>query len=547
MVARDRRSDRRFRQRARAARCLSAGALLICAGCAGLITRATDREVDAAVSKYETRMRADRTAHLKLPVAKPPPATAAAESTPPPPTDVPATAAAKELDLRESLRIAFSTGREYLTQKEALYLEGLQFTLTRYTFGPILDSTIEYLWNYNEASPNSHSLRLPLSVRQILPLGGQVTGSVAHSAARVRDLDPLTPNDFQWTSDYQVNLQQPLLRGAGYQASHEALTQAQRSLLYAVRAFELFRQDYAIRIADAYYGLVSQKKQLENDEQNYLDAAYDTRKAEALRKLDRNKPDDVFQARRREITEETALLGARTRYQLALDEFKILLGLPTATPIELAAVEPPFERIDLESRSAVEVALHNRLELHTQRDGVDDAKRRLRISRQDLLPRFDATAAYGTASRGGVTDDATPNQRSGSAGLTLELPLDRKAEANAYRSAQIAVDRAQRDLRQAEDELERNVLNALRELEQFEKQITLQEEQIVSERRAVAVMQIRVEADEAQQRDLSEARQSLNTALNQLIDLKVQHFIARLRLKRNLGILFVNPEGMWES
>lgn len=533
------------------ARCFAATLLAwtFGSGCTSLISSATDREVYSAVNKYETRMRSARAATLKQPSPRVPPTTTAAASASRPssaPTDE-SGGPALLLDLPESLRIAFQTGRELKNQKETLYLQGLQFTLTRYTFGPILDSTIDYIWNYNEGTPNRHGLTLPANVRQILPLGGQVTGSVTHSASRVRDVDPLTPRDFQWNSDYQVNLEQPLLRGFGYEASHEGLTQAQRSLLYAVRTFELFREDYAIRIAEAYYGLVSQRKQLENDEQNYLDAAYDTRKAEAMRKLDRNKPDDVFQARRREITAETALIGSRTRYKLAVDDFKILLGLPTSTAIELSPEEPPFAEVDVDPKSAVEVSLHNRLELQTQRDQLEDSQRRLRIARQDLLPRLNARANYGVASTGAVTDDASPNQRSGSAGVSLELPLDRKAETNAFRAAQIEVDRAKRDLSQAEDELERNILNALRELEQFEKQIRLQEDQITAERRAVAVMQIRVEADEAQQRDLSEARQSLNSALNQLIDLKVQHFIARLRLRRDLGILFINPEGMWES
>ncbi len=530
--------------------CLAAAfcCTLCAAGCASLISSATDREVYSAVNKYETRMRNTRTATLQQPARRGPSATTLTSSSQP--ASAPAEAASQPvqtLDLAESLRIAFKIGRELQTQRETLYLQGLQFTFTRYTFGPILDSTIDYIWNYNEGNPNTHGLTLPANVRQILPLGGQVTGSITHRATRVQDVDPLTPHDFQWNSDYQVNLEQPLLRGAGYEASHEGLTQAQRDLLYAVRTFELFREDYAIRIADAYYGLVSQRKQLDNDEQNYLDAAYDTRKAEAMRKLDRNKPDDVFQARRREITAETALIGSRTRYKLAVDDFKILLGLPTSTPIELSAEEPPFAEVDVDPKSAVQVSLHNRLELQTQRDQLDDSQRRLRIAKQDLLPRLNARASYGVASRGGVTDDATPNQRSGSAGVSLELPLDRKAEANAYRAAQIDLERSKRDLRQSEDELERNILNALRELEQFEKQIRLQEDQITAERRAVAVMQIRVEADEAQQRDLSEARQSLNNALNQLIDLKVQHFIARLRLKRNMGILFINAEGMWES
>lgn len=530
------------------------------AGCAEWARRDADREVATALRKYESRTLGRRADWIRQPdansaitepietAASRPSAmndeTAQAATQPGTPASAPAP---RVLDLRAALKAAFESGREYKTAREALYLEGLDYTFVRYTFGPILDSTIRYVWNYDEGAPNTHTLSLPVGVSQILPLGGSVSASAALNGVRTRGGEPESDNDFRWGSDFQVNLQQPLLRGAGYEASHESLTQAERSLIYAVREFELFRQDYAIRVAEAYYSLVRQKKQLENDRQSYEDARYDRNKAEALRQLDRNNPDDEFQARRREIEAENQVIGAETRYRLALDEFKTLLGLPIAVPIEIGDEEPPYEPVNLEARSAVEVALYNRLDLHTRRDQVEDTRRRLRISRQDLLPQFDLSADYGASSRGGRADDATPNQRRSSVGLSLELPLDRQQERNAYRAALIGLDRAARDLDRFEDGVRIEIANALRELTQFEKQIQLQEDQIRSEQRAVAVMQIRVESGRAQQRDLTDARRSLNNAMNQLINLKVQHFIARLRLKRNLGILFIDPDGMWVS
>lgn len=523
---------------------------LFISGCAEWARNDADRSVNRALRKYESRTLANRADWVRQPVelasTTSQPAGATSQAT----TDALATATQpaaepRNLSLRESLRIAFDSGREYKTERESLYLAGLNYTFARYTFGPILDSTIRYLWNYNEGAPNTHSVSVPVSVTQILPLGGTASASASLNGVRTRGGEPESDNDFRWTSDMQVNLQQPLLRGAGYEASHEPLTQAERSLIYAVRDFELFRQDYSIRVADAYYSLVRQRKQLDNDEQSYEDAKYDRQKADALRSLDRNKPDDVFQARRREIEAENQVIAGRTRYKLALDEFKILLGLPIEAPITIDADEPPYDPVNIESQSAVDVALHNRLDLHTRRDQVEDTRRRLRIARQDLLPQFDLTADYGVSSLGGRADDATPNQRRSSVGLALEVPLDRIPERNAYREAQISLDRIERDLGQTEDRVRIDILNSLRELKQFEKQIQLQEDQIRSEQRAVAVMQIRVEAGDAQQRDLTEARRSLTDAMNQLIDLKVQHFIARLRLKRNLGILFIDQNGMW--
>jgi len=61
----------------------------------------------------------------------------------------------------------------------------------------------------------------------------------------------------------------------------------------------------------------------------------------------------------------------------------------------------------------------------------------------------------------------------------------------------------------------------------------------------VAVFQIRYEAGELENRDLFDARQQLVDARNALINLKADHFIRSLRLLRDLGLLFVDENGMW--
>lgn len=519
-------------------------------GCASWFVADADREVGIALQRYQQRVLGTRDSWVQYPIEQADPSSAASADSG---ESVNASAEAADgagpepalIDLRAALRQAFTASRDFQTAKETLYRVGLSYTLTRYNFGPILNSTINWLWNYRDNQPKSQSLSIPASVSQILPLGGEITGSFSADAVREEGGEPAADHDFRWGTDFQVNLRQPLLRGAGYEASHEALTQSQRSLVYAVRGFELFRQDFAIRVANQYYQLVRQKRQLANDEQNYKDAVYDREQAEALRKLDRNTPDAVFLARRREIDAETLLVGARTDYKLALDDFKILLGFPTSLSIELKDDEPPFEAVRVDPQSAVQVALANRLDLHTRRDQVDDVKRGVNIARNALLPQFDVVGSYRVASQTGQTTDATPSDRSGTFGASLEIPLDRKAERNVYRSSLIDLAQAQRDLAQFENEVERDILNAIRELKQFEKQIELQQDQVKDQHRAVAVTKIRVEAGEAQQRDLADARQSLNNAMNALIQLKVQHFIARLALRRNLGILFIDENGMW--
>ena len=453
------------------------------------------------------------------------------------------------LDLPTALSIAFTSSRRFKDREEALYLRGLGFTLTRYNFGPILNSTVSYLWTNVEDGINDDSAGLTFGASQVLHTGGDLSVSSALNTSRADD-----PNLFDvhqsvlFNSSIQVNLRQPLLRGAGYEASHASLTQGERDLIYEIRAFELFRQDFSIEVAGDYYRLVSQQRRLANDERNYLDAIFDREKAEALRQVDRNQDDDVFLAQRREIDADDALLVARTDYQLALDNFKILLGLPTASAIDIVADEPEFRPVRVDPDSTVQVAYHNRLDLHTARDRLEDTERRVRLAKNALLPDWDVTIDYRFDSD---TDralrKATPEHWTTTLGVDFEIPVNRKAERNAYRSAQIGLERARRDYARLLDEVRRDILDQVRELAQLEKRIRLQTDKMAQDEKAVAVTQIRYEAGDADNRDLLDARQGLIDAQNSLIALKVQHFTARLRLLRNTGVMFVNVNGMWQE
>src|SRR5690606_26082446 len=101
-------------------------------------------------------------------------------------------------------------------------------------------------------------------VSQILPTGGRVALD-----GRLGFDHFVGPTGDVWSSSAGIRLSQPLLRGAGHAVSHEALTQAERDLVYGVREFELFRQRFAIDIARDYFGLTSQRLTLANQERTY--------------------------------------------------------------------------------------------------------------------------------------------------------------------------------------------------------------------------------------------------------------------------------------
>ena len=387
------------------------------------------------------------------------------------------------------------TAREYLTRRETVYLQGLSLTGTRFDFGPQLAATVDHVWSTVEDGPTDNVTSTDFSVSQILATGGTATAS-AGWFTNPRG-GPTGDRLFSSTANFGIN--QPLMRGAGYTVSHEPLTQAERNLVYELRDFELFRQDFSIAIAQDYFDLVSQRTRLSNEEQNYRNAIFDREKAEAFRQVDRNRDEDLFLARRRAIDAENRLLQAQTDYQLAVDTFRIRLGLPDSVQLVIAEVEPPFSPVRLQPDSAVEVAIHNRLDLINARAFIVDRERGVRIARNGLLPDVDLDLDY-TLVGADESDfvDSAPDDSAARAGLSVEIPLQRVPERNTVRSAMIRLDRERRSYELLVENTERDVRDRLRTLDRVEQQIELQEANIVQEERAVAVTELRYESGDAE-------------------------------------------------
>jgi outer membrane protein TolC len=530
-----------------------AGALLaaMAAACSSAAYVAdADREVAAILGTSQAAVLGTRAQEVVQPEPEkpPPPAPDPAAPGEPAPAGPPAPPAPVTLDLARALDLAVQHNRDYQSRREGLYQQGLGYSLTRFNFGPQFAAAIGHVWSNGENEFGSQRATGSLGVSQILPTGGRIAfDSSIGSTWEERTSNPGAYADPLYDSSIGVSLSQPLLRGFGYEASHEALTQAERSLVYAVRDFELFRQNFSITIARAFFDLVRQQQTLTNEENNLRQAVFDRQQAEALLQVDRSTEVEVYRARRAEITAEDRLLDARTTFERARDQFKVQLGLPTTDAIEIAPSEPPFAPVRHDPTSAIAAAKHNRLDLRTEREQLEDVERSLRLARQGLLPDLSLDLDLGY---GGATDSslggALPDRWTASAGISMAIPLQQKAERNSYRSALIAREQAQRNYTQRLDQVDNEIKDQLRSLRRLELQIELQEGQIVQEQRAVTLTEIRYESGDLGNRDLLEAREALFNARNALIQLKVDHFIARLTLLRDLGLLFVDDRGMWQ-
>lgn len=452
--------------------------------------------------------------------------------------------APRVLSLREALEIAVTSGRDYLARRESLYLTALGLTGTRYEFGPRLTAALSYTFADSGGGAANHGAGATAGVSQILPWGGNVALTASENFADSSD----TTSRGAFDAGLAVTLTQPLLRGFGREVSQEALTQAERDTLYAIREFELFREDYSIRVASSYYDLVQQKQTVENQRRNMENLAEERRKAEALFQVGRKPELELLRARRSELTSKNDLIEAEEGLRLALDRFRIFLGLSAEDRVDVRPEEPAFVEIDYDVSSAIQCALANRLDLLNEKERLEDAARSLRISKNGLLPDLTLNAGYDLAA------DADPSfagqdldRESYSAGLNLSIPVDRVLDRNAWRSARIRYRQALRGFELFKDELVVSVQSTFRELERRKQSVEIQKELIADQEKNVRIAQLLFEQGDNSNRDVVEAQQSLLDAKNSLIREQVSYEIARLGLLRDLGVLFIDANGAWKE
>ncbi|MCG3135994.1 MAG: hypothetical protein HMLKMBBP_03781 [Planctomycetes bacterium] len=502
-------------------------------GCASASLAKSERETGEILGELAARVEKERTAARS--------SSAAAERTvrDDAPADVPPV-----VDLPASLRLAGRHNRDLLRDRDGLVQSALALRSARNRIGPRLSGTLSWALAGRDDGEETDDGGGDVTARAVLPTGAEasVTGAAGKTSGR-SDASPSGAD-----AALSARISQPLLRGAGYDASHEALTDAERQSLYDVRAFELSRQDLALEVQRTYYGLVSQRQVIRNRESTLESFEFLRRRSERLFELGRVSEVDKFRAAREYLTAENALVDARQDYETRLDRFKVLLGLDTTAQLDVAETIPDPRKVDMELRRAVETGLANRLDLMTARDQAEDAERKLRIRERELLPdlRLDLTGARAASSHG--YRDVLPLERdTWGVGFSLELPLDRVDERGAVRSARIAVQRSRRDLSLREDQVVLDVRESLRDLRSAESSLEIQRQIVASEEKNVKIARLRFEEGEIGNRDLTDALASLADAKDRFVREKANVEIARLALLRALGTLTLNEDGTWRD
>ncbi|MFC1604784.1 TolC family protein [Planctomycetota bacterium] len=453
------------------------------------------------------------------------------------------------ISLAQAVAIATAHNRDYLRQKEQLYLTSLDLTLARHQFVRQWFGTVDAGYVRDSANENVSS-GAQTGFDQLLADGAKISTSIAIDWARFLTGDPRT----SLGSVLSASITQPLLRGSGRKIAQENLTQAERNALYQIRSFNRYRQTFVVSIVNDYYRVLQRRDIVTNAQNNFNSRVESRKRLEMEGEAGRKPPFEVDQARQSELGARDSYLQALQRYEQQLDEFKITLSLPTSTEVELNQNElKALEEIGItepgyELDAAIETALAQRLDLANSADAVDDAGRKVVVAADNLGVELNLIGSANAGSPAG-TDFKRLQFHNGTYALGLEadLPLDRKAERNAYREALIALEQRQREYEKDVDEVELDVRSAYRQLQEYAERYRTQKNSLDLSETRVESTTFLLQAGRVTTRDLLDSQDSLLGAQNNVTAALLDHAIAKLSFFRDVGVLQVRPDGMWEQ
>lgn len=511
------------------------------------------------------------------------------------------------LSLEKALEIAVRNSRAYQQEKEILYLSALSLTLDRHRFGPRFSATAsgDYarettvtrapsdLTEHVASARNivsgidaltgtsadllaayanlvegagavtgadaaqtvidherSLSGNTRIGMSQLLTGGGLFAVSLTSNFLRFLTGDPGTAT----ASTLAASFSQPLLAGRGAKIAAETLTQAERDVLYRLREYTRFRKVFIVRTVNSYYAVLERKDVARNNWQSYQSFLTSVKREAAHAREGRATQADLGRLEQASLDNRNRWVSSVQAYQEALDQFKIDLGLPTdiqlvlddgelSTLVERGVVHP-----DISAEDAIEVALVSRLDYLNARDRVDDSGRRVKVAADALKPGLDLILAANVDTIGQDNFQRLDFRNlDWSAGLDLDLPLDRKAERNNLRAALIDQERSIRSYTLAEDNVKLDVRSGWRTLERARLNYEIALNSVELNKRRVREQEVLADVGRGTAINLVDAQNDLTSAQNGLTNALVAHTIARLEFLRDMGILYIKENGNWEE
>ena len=283
------------------------------------------------------------------------------------------------LSLEQAVELGVVNSPQYQTFREQLFQAALPVTQQRFNFAFQWAASEDFIRKWagsgtsattNGPPANNWTGRSTVSARKLFSTGALLTFDFVNTNV----WNFLSPNHFTSTSNINLNLAQPFLQGGGRAVTLEPVTQAERNLFYAIRSYARFREQFFVSIAlgsslpsslasasgtnsssgpistlaalgiastDVQGGFVGylstlfRECDLACDKKLVLDLERALRIYEGYQEGGLFSPLQVSQVRSTLLSSRNTVLNDQQLLDNALDQFKLVLGLPANLPLIL--------------------------------------------------------------------------------------------------------------------------------------------------------------------------------------------------------------------
>jgi len=459
--------------------------------------------------------------------------------------------------LEEALNVAARNDRTYQDLKEAVFFAALDLDTQQFFFDTTFSGLlVGSLSDSVSGSDPRLTLASGAAFERQLESGAVLAGNLALDVSRLLSSD--------WSSlgiTGDLSMSVPLLRGAGREIVREPLTQAERNLVYALRTFEYYRQTYAIAVTQSYYDVLEFAQRLKNAQDNERNLTLNSKRATMLFQAGRRSSIEADQATSQLLYARESVVAMKRSYDAKLDQFKLLLGLPPESLLELD--ERTLETLRGEIQIAAEagtgggrlfpdeedvcaIALTNRLDLLNTRDQLADAERAVKVA-EDMLRADVAIVGQGGTSRSVALNRAATDSGGESWRLSLraDWPWNRRVERNTYKKRLLELEKTKRKIEEKEDLVKLAIRNGLRNLAAAESTYKIRREGLRVATIRVESTAMFMESGRVIMRDVLEAQKALLTAQDDYCAAVIAWRMRELELRRDMGTLEITEANAW--
>ncbi len=380
-------------------------------------------------------------------------------------------------------------------------------------------------------------------IRKTFPTGGSITISENLDYLRTTSgvAEPLT-----YSTNFMVELTQPLLRGMGLDANKAQIYIASHNREASVEEFRAKVMDVLAELESVYWDLAFAVRDVDVRRRS-LELARETyRKEQRLAEEQMTPPLEVARAHAAVTAREAELIRARNRVRNLSDRLKSIMNDPELDLNEKVTLVPadrsqiPMPEIDRDR--AVVTALSERPALRQLRSRIRAIEADRRLKRNELLPRLDASFMWRRNSLDTRSGDAFKDQGTGrytdyEVGLTLEVPLGNRQAKAEHRRAALEYEQAARELENMTQDVVLEVNTAIREVRTTLEEISATRDARIAARETLEGEQARYDVGEVTNEELLRAQRDYEEAQRNELEAITRFNVAITELERAKGAL----------